>query len=166
MLARVIFSVMLAPLLLGAAGLDRDTLLLAAHNRERVAADVPPLDWDAALAADARDWARHLAATGTFEHFEEESDDPDAQGENLWMGTAGAFSPEIMVGHWIAEKDFRPGVFPHVSRTGRLDDVGHYTQVIWRDTSAVGCAIARGGGDDYLVCRYAASGNVIGERVL
>lgn len=156
----------LMPGLLAAMPAPRDTLLLAAHNRERVAARVPALDWDAALAADAQDWAGRLAATGTFEHYDEVSDDPDAQGENLWMGTRKAFGPETMVGHWIAEKKhFKPGIFPKVSRTGDLADVGHYTQVMWRETGRVGCAIASNAEDDYLVCRYATSGNVEGERV-
>lgn len=154
-----------APALTGATLPTLEQRLLNPHNAERVRAGVPPMQWDAQLATDAQQWARHLAATGQFEHFEEVSDDPDAQGENLWMGTRGAFSPEVMVGHWIEEKkDFKPGVFPDNSRTGDLEDVGHYTQIVWRDTRNVGCAIARNAADEFLVCRYSATGNVIGER--
>ena len=58
------------------------------------------------------------------------------------MGTRGAFSPEQMVGNWIAEKaHYRHGQFPYVSRTGNWADVAHYTQVVWRGTTHVGCAI-------------------------
>ena len=118
-----------APLLVGATLPDTDTLLLAAHNRARADIGVPAMRWDAALAADAREWAGYLAATGQFEHFEEVSDDPDAQGENMWMGTRGAFRPETMVSHWVGEKkDFVPGVFPDNSRTGDLEDVGQPVQ--------------------------------------
>jgi hypothetical protein len=155
----------LVPALTGATLPDLDTLLLAAHNRERAMVGVPAMHWDAGLAADAREWAAELAATGQFEHFDEVSDDPDAQGENLWMGTRGAFSPETMVGHWAGEKkDFVQGTFPANSRTGNLEDVGHYTQMVWRDTRSMGCAIVPNAEDDYLVCRYAASGNVVGEQ--
>jgi len=35
---------------------------------------------------------------------------------------------------------------------------------MWRDTRAVGCAIARGAREDVLVCRYSQAGNYIGER--
>lgn len=155
----------MGPLLSGAALPSLEQRLLYTHNTERARADVPAMRWDSALAADARVWAHHLAATGQFEHFEEFSDDPEAQGENLWMGTRGAFAPETMVSHWIEEKkDYRPGVFPNNSRTGDLNDVGHYTQVMWRDTTRVGCAIIANARNEYLVCRYAASGNVIGER--
>lgn len=151
--------------LIGASLPSLEQRLLYAHNTERARVALPSMQWDAELSADAAQWARHLATTGQFEHFEEFSDDPDAQGENLWMGTRGAFAPETMVGHWIAEKkDFKPGVFPNNSRTGDVEDVGHYTQIMWRDTTRMGCAIARSAEDEYLVCRYSATGNVIGER--
>lgn len=155
----------LVPALTGAALPDVNGLILAAHNRERAMVGVPAMHWDAKLAADAREWAVYLAASGTFEHFEEVSDDPEAQGENLWMGTKGAFAAETMVGHWAGEKkDFVEGAFPNNSRTGDLEDVGHYTQMVWRDTTAMGCAIVPNDEDEYLVCRYATSGNVVGER--
>ncbi|RJF90233.1 CAP domain-containing protein [Sphingomonas cavernae] len=152
-------------MLVGAAAPQAQSLIFKIHNRERLSLGIPPLRWDDELAADAEQWAEHLATTRTFEHFEEMSDDPDAQGENLWMGTKGAFSPATMVGHWIAEKEvFVRGSFPDNSRTGDVEDVGHYTQIVWRRTERIGCAIADDGQDEYLVCRYAESGNVIGEQ--
>jgi len=139
--------------------------LLAAHNRERTRVGVPALAWDGKLAADAAIWAAALARNGNFEHSPADSSDPDVQGENLWAGTPGAWSPEEMVGYWVAEKrDYVPGIFPAVSRSGDLEQVGHYTQVIWRNTRKVGCALAQGRREDVLVCRYAEGGNVIGER--
>jgi hypothetical protein len=155
-----------APLLQGSTGLSSrfDARVLAAHNRERAAAGLQPLAWDEDLAAHAAEWGEHLAATGELEHAD---DDPgnDPQGENLWLGTKGHFPPEEMVGMWIEEKKYyRPGIFPAVSRTGNLDDVGHYTQLMWRRTGRVGCALSRGDDYDVLVCRYLEAGNVIGER--
>jgi Cysteine-rich secretory protein family len=88
------------------------------------------------------------------------------QGENLWAGTAGAYSYSQMVQGWGDEKQyFRAGSFPEVSSTGNWADVGHYTQMIWKNTTAVGCAVATGGGMDVLVCRYNPSGNFIGQPV-
>ena len=70
-----------------------------------------------------------------------------------------------MVGLWIAEKsDFKPGIIPNNSISGDLEKVGHYTQGMWRSSRAVGCAVAHGHEDDFLVCRYSEGGNVIGER--
>ena len=82
------------------------------------------------------------------------------------MGTRGAFSPEQMVGSWIEERNaFRPGVFPAVSRTGDWSDVAHYTQLIWKDTTHVGCAVETRGDQSILACRYAPPGNIDGRRL-
>jgi hypothetical protein len=167
---RVLLSIALAlsaPLIANATSrtANLQARLLAAHNRERAAIGIPPLEWDRQLAANAKVWADALAETGTFEHSPADASDPDVEGENLWAGTRGAWSPEEMIGLWIAEKrDYRPGIFPAVSRSGELEKVGHYTQVIWRNTRRVGCALAQGRKEDVLVCRYAEGGNVIGER--
>jgi len=138
--------------------------LLAAHNRERTAAGIPPLAWDRRLAESAREWGEYLSELGDLEHYPDDPWDPDPQGENLWLGTRGYFTPEDMVGMWIDERrNFRPGVFPHNSRTGDLEDVGHYTQLMWRSTARVGCAVTRNRDYEFLVCRYLEGGNVIGE---
>ena len=136
--------------------------LLETHNRERSAMHVPPLVWSDQLAVEASTWARDLARRGAFEHSMHTS----GAGENLWMGTAGAYAPEEMIGSFIEEKaDFHAGRFPQVSRTGNWVDIGHYSQLIWRDTREVGCALATGHGNDVLVCRYWPAGNVMGQRV-
>ena len=142
---------------------DLEARLLSAHNRERAAAGVPRLEWNNELADSAEKWAKHLGKTGGFEHSPDEDGKP-IEGENLWAGTRGYYSPESMVGLWIAEKrDFRPGTFPANSRTGDVEHVGHYTQLMWRKTTAVGCATSHSADEDLLVCRYSTAGNVTGE---
>jgi hypothetical protein len=155
----------LAPLTMGAQNLraDLDHRILLTHNHARAEVGVPPLRWNPALAASARVWADHLAATGKFQHAPEDPEVP--QGENLWAGARGRFAPEAMTAAWIAERrNFKPGLFPDNSKTGRVEDVGHYTQLVWRDTREVGCALAVGQIGDILVCRYAEAGNYRGER--
>ena len=138
-----------------------ETRLLAAHNAERSRAGVPPLRWADSLEAEARVWARELIATDRFAH------DPaqHGHGENLWTGWGGRqFTPEDMIGDWMAEKaNYRHGVFPNVSRTGNWSDVGHYTQLVWRDTTHVGCAVETRGDRSVLACRYAPPGNIDGR---
>jgi len=155
-----------SPLLMGGTAVraDFNQRLLAAHNSERAALGVPPLQWNDRLVADARVWANELAVSGRFEHSPDGPGE-NPQGENLWAGTPRAFSPEAMVHLWIAEKrDYRPGVFPANSRSGDVENVGHYTQLIWRSSRQVGCATAVGAHEEFLVCRYSAAGNVYGER--
>jgi hypothetical protein len=137
--------------------------LLDSHNRERALVGVPSLSWNDELAQGAQAWADHLAATGRFEHSPNIPGRP-LEGENIWGGTSGAFRPESMVDLWIAEKkDFVPGVFPANSRTGRPQDVSHYTQLIWGRSGEVGCGLSQNGGDEILVCRYSEPGNVKGR---
>src|SRR3954451_20226909 len=112
----------------GNDGAGFTTRLLLAQNAERQSLGLRPLRWDPHLAAAATAYADELAETGEWGRSDDE-DRPD-QGENLWMGTRGAFTAEEMVGDWIGEKrEFRAGVFPNVSATGRWQDVGHYTQI-------------------------------------
>ncbi len=140
------------------------SILLELHNRERAEVRVPPLVWDERLAAAAAAYGPLLARQAGLVH------EPRAlrpgQGENLWMGTRNRYSVESMFGGWAREKRFfRAGVFPTVSRTGRSSDVAHYTQIVWRSTARVGCAVYRAADWDYLICRYAPPGNVLGQRV-
>lgn len=137
--------------------------LLAVHNRERAQHDLPPMRWSPLLEESARQWAMHLASSGRFEHAP--AGLRQAQGENLWAGTKNAYSLEDMVDAWAEEKRyFKPGRFPYNSTTGRVSDVGHYTQLVWRDTREVGCAKAAGLNEEVLVCRYGQPGNFIGEE--
>lgn len=158
---------MAAPFAQGATGVDNnlEQRLLAGHNRERASLGIPPLAWNELLAHDAQLYAQHLTSVGYLVHSEDDPRETDPQGENLWAGTRGYYGPEAMIGLWTAEKkDFKPGIFPNNSITGDLENVGHYTQVMWRSSRAVGCALAHGRRDDFLVCRYSEGGNVIGER--
>ncbi|MES2136869.1 MAG: CAP domain-containing protein [Pseudomonadota bacterium] len=138
--------------------------VLAAHNVARAQIGVPLLVWDNALGTAAAAYAQQMAITGVFEHSNRAA--RRGIGENLWMGTHGAYSIETMVGDWVGEKRyFLPGTFPAVSRTGNWIDTGHYTQVIWPTTQRIGCALASTARTDYLVCRYSPAGNIDGRWV-
>ena len=140
--------------------------MLDGHNAARRAVGAGPLIWDEALARDAGAYARTMARTGRFAHAPHV---PGAapRGENLFMGTRGAYSFAEMVQSWVDERRlFRRGRFPDVSRTGRFGAVAHYTQIVWPRTLRVGCALAASRRSDYLVCRYSPPGNVVGEDPL
>lgn len=142
---------------------DDAQALLMSHNAERVRLGLPALKWNSALARDAREWARVLASRGELAHADQGV--RKGHGENLWMGTAGAWDEKGMVEMFLDERrHFRPAAFPDVSQTGRWSDVGHYTQIVWRDTREVGCAVDTAKGLDVLVCRYYPAGNVMGRK--
>lgn len=136
------------------------------HTAARASVRQPPLTWDASLAADAATYAQEMARTGRFEHSAQPRGHPN-QGENLWTGTRGAYRYDEMAGHWIDERRvFVNRSTPDSSTTGIFRDVGHYTQIVWSRTTRFGCAMAAGKRDEFLVCRYLPTGNVVGERAL
>ena len=138
--------------------------LLAAHNRERAAIGAPPLQWDPRLAESAAAYGPQLAALGRLVHSPRAG--RPGQRENLAMDHSAFTSPERLIGTWTAEKErFVPGLFPGVSRTGHWKDVAHYTQMVWKTTTHVGCAIHTDGRQwSYLICRYSPPGNIDGRR--
>lgn len=146
----------------GRPSTDFERRVLEAHNIERAWVRATSLIWSDNLEAEAREWAEHLIAHDRFAHDPR----PHGHGENLWMGWGNrVFTPEDMVGDWIVERRlYRQGVFPNVSRTGDWVAVGHYTQLIWRGTTHVGCAVATRGDRSILACRYSPPGNIDGQR--
>jgi pathogenesis-related protein 1 len=128
--------------------------MAAAHNAVRARAGVAPLVWSDRLAAGAQAWANTLMARKQFVHRPNGID-----GENLFEITGATASPSQVVGYWAAESrnyDY--------SSNGCRGVCGHYTQIVWRETKEVGCAVARGGGREIWVCNYAPPGNRVGKR--
>ncbi len=136
----------------------RETVLTA-HNEARTQFGVPALSWNEELAAGALAHAQYMAATGVYGH-DQTPGRRKKSGENLWRGPRGVFSYDVMVGTMVAEaRLFRPGVFPDNSVNGDWHSVAHYTQIVWPTTTEVGCAVSSSATTDYLVCRYAPTGN-------
>lgn len=136
--------------------------LLAAQNKYRTEVGEAPLVWSDKLADSAQSWAEHLA---NVVHALKHSGAADT-GENLASWTAGHASLTRLVKIWGDEKRFFVDAsFPDISRTGSWQSVGHYSQLVWRKTTEVGCGLATGGGQDYLVCQYNPMGNFAGEKV-
>ena len=125
---------------------------LAVHNKAREAVGVPPLTWSNELAADAQAYAEKLARTQSFQHAT--CDD----GENLyWYSATTAHPGEDASLSWLEERDaYRHGRGWHRN----FSEVGHYTQMIWKDTKQVGIGTAvASDGSTYVVARYHPAGN-------
>lgn len=140
-----------------------DGRILGIHNKERALYRLLALQWDTQLAAGAMTYAQQLARTGVRVHAPREG--RGAVRENLNQGMLG-WSPSQMMQNWVRERqDFIPGKYPDVTRTGRWQDVSHYTQMIWPTTTKIGCGLASGSGYQWLVCRYSPGGNKDGMTV-
>jgi len=133
--------------------------VLNAHNAARRQFGVAPVAWNEELAAGALAHAEYMAATGIYGH-DQTPGRRKKSGENLWRGTRGVFSYDVMVGVMVEEaRFFRPGAFPNNAVNGDWHAVAHYTQIVWPTTTEVGCALASSATTDYFVCRYAPTGN-------
>jgi uncharacterized protein YkwD len=128
--------------------------MLSAHNAIRSRVGLPPLRWSDSLAHFASDWAHTLLARKQFSHR------PNSPyGENLFEIQGAPASPLEVVGDWGSEArdyDYRSN-----RCHGRC---GHYTQIVWRNTRSVGCAVARGRGVEIWVYNYDPPGNYVGQR--
>jgi pathogenesis-related protein 1 len=139
---------------------------VAAHNAARAEVGLPPLTWDPALAAIADAWVRQCrdteAPTGLVDHNAGRSQGyPTYVGENIY-GASGQASGTAATASWVAEK-----ANYNYAANSCSGVCGHYTQVVWRETTKVGCAIYTCPGLRYgstVVCNYAPGGNVGGRR--
>ncbi|KAF3025868.1 hypothetical protein G7054_g13190 [Neopestalotiopsis clavispora] len=128
---------------------------LDAHNSARSDVGTSALVWDADLAAEAQTWAETIASQGSLTHSSVSD-----EGENLYMGYDSTPYASA-VAAWVSEKSDYSG--EAISSTNYMT-FGHYTQVVWKDTTNVGMGIATGSdGATYVVARYSPPGNYIGE---
>lgn len=138
------------------------------HNLWRWRVGVEPLQWDSALAQSATEYAEECI----WEHSQNRS--PDAGfsyvGENLYVTSVNPSNQSVVesVQSWADERfDFDFG-FTTGETTGGM--VGHYTQMVWAETTHVGCGWAMcdsvqgiSFGGTMVVCRYGPGGNYTGE---
>ncbi|CAM9752519.1 unnamed protein product [Scytosiphon promiscuus] len=138
----------------------------------------PALTYSTDLEGDAQVWADDLAANncGLLEHDPNQDD----QGENLAIcsgipeATADCTSGLFATVGWYAEVEFYEEG-PSGGTSDPDEQVGHFTQVVWKDTEELGCASSTcespytGTDPDfqgqnwqrtYVVCRYSPPGNV------
>ncbi|CAI5977698.1 unnamed protein product [Closterium sp. NIES-65] len=112
--------------------------------------------------ATAQEWANELASKGCpLEHGGAEG-----LGQNLYWLSPAALTPQEdrgAVQSWVEEKaDWTPSPIPDGCADGKM--CGHYTQVVWRDTTHVGCASAQcPDGSGMWVCDYSPPGNFVGQ---
>ena len=127
---------------------------LSVHNSYRSQVGVPDLSWSSSLADSALKYAQQLQRTNTFQHSGQ-----SGVGENL---AKGYVNMKAAAQAWADEKKwFKNGNFPDVATSGKSwSDVGHYTQMVWRNTKQVGCGQA---GNVY-VCHYQPQGNFMGQK--
>jgi pathogenesis-related protein 1 len=133
--------------------------VLAAHNSLRNEVGVAPLTWSNELAAKAQAWANEVAKKNTGTNWNLFHSQTPGLGENIAGGFTTGDSPakRVLLGWGEEEKvNFNTNTRKCIPGT----TCGHYTQVVWRNTTQVGCGIAINPNGKYiLVCNYNPPGN-------
>ncbi|KQK20923.1 hypothetical protein BRADI_1g57580v3 [Brachypodium distachyon] len=128
------------------------------HNAARADVGVGPVTWDDTVAAYAQSYADSRRGDCQLVH----SGGP--YGENIYGGAGGgaSWTAADAVAAWTAEKRF----YHHDGNSCDEGQVcGHYTQVVWRDSTAVGCArvVCDSGDGLFIICNYNPPGNYVGR---
>ena len=124
--------------------------LLEAHKRYRSRHGSPKLKWSSDAAKKAQSWAEHLARTGTLSHG-----DNEGMGQNIAYKSGAELSADEAAAQWydeIKNYDF--------NQPGFASNTGHFTQMVWHDTTAMGSGIAVKGTSTYVVANYTPAGNI------
>lgn len=133
---------------------------VAAHNAARADVGLGEVSWNATVATSAERYMEQHRADCQMVHSP--ADGP--YGENLYKSTGIVETGVDAVNLWVTEKQY----YDHSSNScsapvGKA--CGHYTQVVWRDSTSIGCArvVCDGGAGVLIICRYSPKGNWEGQ---
>ena len=153
-----------------ASEVDRD-IIVAAHNKWRAEVGVGKLSYSPELELSSQAWADHLKHSN---HCQMRHSKPEGRyGENLYWASAIIWSDgrrelqkvlaEKPVDSWGDEKaDYDYATSS--CKPGKM--CGHYTQMVWKTSTKVGCAYAvcEDSQEQVWVCQYQPAGNWVGSK--
>ena len=128
---------------------------LDAHNKYRADHGVPPLEYDPVCQKAAQAWADNMVKKKKMYHASKK-ENPN-MGENLAMYSSSdpndktlSQTPHATEGWYDEIKDY------DFNNQGFSMECGHFTQVVWKESTKVGFGIA----GTYVVARYLPHGNM------
>ncbi len=127
-----------------------------AHNSARSAVGVGAVSWDSTVADYAQNYASQRIADCQLVH----SGGP--YGENIFWGYGREYTAGDAVSSWVSENQY----YNYATNTCAEGEMcGHYTQVVWRSSTSIGCARVKcNNGDIFITCNYSPPGNIVGQR--
>ncbi|HWA72111.1 MAG TPA: CAP domain-containing protein [Polyangiaceae bacterium] len=139
--------------------------MVAQHNAARAnvmpvpTTPLPEMTWNTAAAAAAQSWADQCMFSHSAQGY----------GQNIYASTgSGSPTPKAVVDSWVSEvKNY------NYSANTCSGTCGHYTQVVWRSSTGVGCGVKAcstnspfSGSTNWfiVVCNYSPPGNVNNQK--
>jgi glioma pathogenesis-related protein 2 len=143
---------------------------LSKHNGYRATHRSPNMTLSSSTNTTAQTWAQYLATNGVFQHST--ASQRNNAGENLYVSYTTASSIAASTLADTAVKNWYNEVSAYnYNSPGFSSATGHFTQVVWKSSTQLGCGAAQGtktiNGTKYnafyVVCHYAPAGNVQGQ---
>jgi len=131
--------------------------VLKYHNKIRAKVNLNPLIWSNELAQYAKKWVANLANNDCKLQHSSNSN----YGENLFMGTLGHYTVIDGIKSWENEKHNYSG---EDLNSANWRNTGHYTQIVWRNTTELGCATTVCNNNLIMACNYNPAGNYMGQK--
>ncbi|CAF9908609.1 MAG: hypothetical protein ALECFALPRED_004692 [Alectoria fallacina] len=127
-----------------------ESSILNSTNTYRAQYNATALSWNTSLASYATSWASKCQFTHSH----------GPSGENLAEGYANVTDAVDAWGDEGSHYDFKKGGFS--------ESTGHFSQLVWKGTTSVGCGRVDCNGQGgvpgwFVVCEYWPAGNVVGE---
>ena len=135
---------------------------LKMHNKYRADHHVPELELNKELCEIAQKYAEELAKKNIMQHSHAKFKGIASMGENLYWCSGFKPTGDMGVTSWydeIHDYDFKTG------KTKNGKAVGHFTQVVWKESKYVGMGIGNVGNSYYVVANYYPAGNLVGTEV-
>jgi uncharacterized protein YkwD len=142
--------------------------ILSKHNYYRSIHHSPDLLIDRALNAKAQAWAEQIASSGELAHSNQ--DQRSGSGENIYVSytTENSIAPDTLANSTMQNWYEKEVSQYNYDSPGFSKSTGHFTQVVWKSSTKLGCGNATGtktlGNQTYnafyVVCNYAPAGNV------
>ncbi|XP_068560027.1 Golgi-associated plant pathogenesis-related protein 1-like [Cebidichthys violaceus] len=125
---------------------------LETHNVYRAKHNTPQMTLSGELTASAQKWADHLLAISALQHS------VTNDGENIFNMSSSApinLTGKEAVDLWYGEiKDYNWSI------PGFSGVTGHFTQVVWKDSTELGVGMATDGKKVFVVGQYRPAGNM------
>jgi hypothetical protein len=156
---------------------DLINAFVTAHNQARSgplnptpSPALPPVTWDYVLADSAYNYTiKCQGSGGLLSHNANRTTDYQALGgtdsyvgENIYATTGRTVQPADAVTSWMSEAP------DYDYATNNISAAGHYTQVVWRQSVRIGCAIFDCPSSltyhNTVLCDYAPGGNITNQK--